>query len=159
MLHDGVSFNGKRNRSLSGVTREDHWQPAGQDRGSLTTIPAHGEQPRSKLRERLAAADLQAQVVRGKFGTDFYSLHAQHEACEAFIKSQGGEGWRLIKTDYGDGGLSGGTMERPTPQRLPADINQGLIDVVVVHKVDRLTPRSPTSRIWSSSPTFAKPQD
>ena len=70
---------------------------------------------------------------------DFNSLHAQREACEAFIKSQAGEGWRLIKTAYDDGGLSGGTMERPALQRLLADINQGVIDVVVVYKVDRLT--------------------
>ena len=70
---------------------------------------------------------------------DFNSLQAQREACEAFIKSQAGEGWRLVKTAYDDGGLSGGTMERPALQRLLADINQGLIDVVVVYKVDRLT--------------------
>jgi len=70
---------------------------------------------------------------------DFNSLHAQREACEAFIKSQEGEGWRLVKTAYDDGGLSGATMERPALQRLLADINQGLIDVVVVYKVDRLT--------------------
>ena len=70
---------------------------------------------------------------------DFNSLHAQREACEAFIKSQAGEGWRLVKTAYDDGGLSGGTMERPALQRLLSDINQGLIDVVVVYKVDRLT--------------------
>jgi DNA invertase Pin-like site-specific DNA recombinase len=70
---------------------------------------------------------------------DFNSLHAQREACEAFIKSQASEGWRLVKTAYDDGGLSGGTMERPALQRLLADINQGLIDVVVVYKVDRLT--------------------
>src|SRR5208282_1989790 len=70
---------------------------------------------------------------------DFNSLHAQREACEAFIKSQAGEGWRLVKTAYNDGGLSGGTMERPALQSLLADINQGMIDVVVVYKVDRLT--------------------
>src|SRR5258708_3366666 len=70
---------------------------------------------------------------------DFNSLQAQREACEAFIKSQAGEGWRLLKTAYDDGGLSGGTMERPALQRLLAEINQGLIDVVVVYKVDRLT--------------------
>ena len=29
---------------------------------------------------------------------DFNSLQAQREACEAFIKSQAGEGWRLVKT-------------------------------------------------------------
>src|ERR1700674_4963756 len=70
---------------------------------------------------------------------EFNALHAQREACEAFIKSQAGEGWRLIKTAYDDGGLSGATMERPALQRLMADIKQGLINVVVVYKVDRLT--------------------
>jgi site-specific DNA recombinase len=69
----------------------------------------------------------------------FNSLHAQREACEAFIKSQAGEGWKLIKTAYDDGGFSGGTMERPALQRLMGDIRQGLVDVVVVYKVDRLT--------------------
>jgi site-specific DNA recombinase len=70
---------------------------------------------------------------------NFNSLHAQREACESFIKSQAGEGWRLVKTAYDDGGLSGGTMERPALQRLLADIREKLIDVVVVYKVDRLT--------------------
>ncbi len=70
---------------------------------------------------------------------DFNSLHAQREACESFIKSQAGEGWKLIKTAYDDGGYSGGTIERPALQRLLADIRAGLIDVVVVYKVDRLT--------------------
>jgi site-specific DNA recombinase len=70
---------------------------------------------------------------------DFNSLHAQREACEAFTKSQASEGWRLFKAAYDDGGLSGGTMERPALQRLLSDINQSLIDVVVVYKVDRLT--------------------
>jgi site-specific DNA recombinase len=70
---------------------------------------------------------------------DFNSLHAQREACEAYIRSQAGEGWRLVKTAYDDGGISSGTMERPALQRLLADIKQGLIDIVVVYKVDRLT--------------------
>ena len=70
---------------------------------------------------------------------EFNSLHAQREACEAFIKSQAGEGWRLVKTAYDDGGLSGATVERPALQHLMSDLNQGLIDVVVVYKVDRLT--------------------
>src|SRR5437660_7507062 len=70
---------------------------------------------------------------------DFNSLHAQREACEAFIKSQTGEGWRVSKTSYDDGGLSGRTMERPALQRLLEDIRSGLVDVVVVYKVDRLT--------------------
>jgi site-specific DNA recombinase len=70
---------------------------------------------------------------------DFNSLHAQRETCEAFIKSQAGEGWRLLRTHYDDGGISGATMERPALQRLLEEIRQGLVDVVVVYKVDRLT--------------------
>jgi site-specific DNA recombinase len=70
---------------------------------------------------------------------DFNSLHAQREACEAFIKSQAGEGWRLIKTAYDDGGFSGGSMERPALQQLLEDIRQKRVDVIVVYKVDRLT--------------------
>ena len=70
---------------------------------------------------------------------EFNSLQAQREACAAFIKSQQGEGWKLVKTAYDDGGLSGGNMERPALQRLLDDIRHALIDVVVVYKVDRLT--------------------
>ena len=70
---------------------------------------------------------------------EFNSLHAQREACEAYVRSQQGEGWRLRKTAYNDGGLSGATMERPALKQLLADIEEGLVDVVVVYKVDRLT--------------------
>jgi site-specific DNA recombinase len=69
---------------------------------------------------------------------EFNSLHPQREACEAFIRSQQGEGWQLRKTRYDDGGLSGATVERPALQRLLAAIEEGLVDVVVVYKVDRL---------------------
>ena len=70
---------------------------------------------------------------------DFNSLDAQREAAEAYIKSQAHEGWKLIKTHYADGGLSGGTLERPALQALLGDIRARKIDVVVVYKVDRLT--------------------
>ncbi len=70
---------------------------------------------------------------------DFNSLDAQREACEAYIRSQAGEGWRVIKTAYDDGGFSGGSMKRPALTRLLSDIEAGAVDVVVVYKVDRLT--------------------
>jgi DNA invertase Pin-like site-specific DNA recombinase len=72
-------------------------------------------------------------------GQDFNSLHAQREAAEAYVKSQAQEGWRLLKARYDDGGLSGGTLERPALQSLLEDIRARKIDVVVVYKVDRLT--------------------
>ena len=70
---------------------------------------------------------------------EFNSLHAQREACEAYIRSQRHEGWSLVTTAYDDGGISGATMERPALQRLLTDIRSGRIDVVVTYKVDRLT--------------------
>ena len=70
---------------------------------------------------------------------DFNSLDAQHEACAAYIKSQASEGWKLVRERYDDGGISGGTLERPGLKRLLADIAAGHIDIVVVYKVDRLT--------------------
>ena len=69
----------------------------------------------------------------------FNSLHAQRDACEAYVRSQVGEGWTALPQAYDDGGFSGGSMERPGLKSLLADIASGLIDVVVVYKVDRLT--------------------
>ena len=69
----------------------------------------------------------------------FNSLHAQREACEAYVRSQASEGWTLVKAAYDDGGLSGGSLARPALQRLLADIRDRKVDVVVVYKVDRLT--------------------
>ncbi len=69
----------------------------------------------------------------------FNSLDAQREACEAYIKSQAHEGWQLVDAEYSDGGFSGGNLERPALKRLMADLRQGLIDTIVVYKVDRLT--------------------
>ena len=70
---------------------------------------------------------------------EFNSLHAQREACEAFIASQRSEGWVLVRDQYDDGGISGGTLDRPGLQQLMADIEDGLVDVVVVYKIDRLS--------------------
>lgn len=70
---------------------------------------------------------------------EFNSLDNQREAAEAHIRAQQFEGWQLIDTAYDDGGFSGGSMERPGLQRLLADVRAGLIDIIVVYKVDRLT--------------------
>ncbi|MEX6631950.1 recombinase family protein [Hyphococcus lacteus] len=69
----------------------------------------------------------------------FNSLDAQREACEAYIASQRHEGWKLVKTRFDDGGLSGGNMDRPALKALLAEIDAGRIDLIVVYKVDRLT--------------------
>jgi site-specific DNA recombinase len=68
----------------------------------------------------------------------FNSLHAQREACEAYVKSQQHEGWSVLPAVYDDGGFSGGSMERPALKRLLDDVRGGKVDVVVVYKIDRL---------------------
>lgn len=70
---------------------------------------------------------------------EFNSLDAQRDAGLAYIQSQRSEGWIAVPDRYEDGGISGGTLERPALKRLLADIEAGRIDSVVVYKVDRLT--------------------
>jgi len=69
----------------------------------------------------------------------FNSLDAQREACEAFIRSQRHEGWLPVTGTYDDGGYSGGSMDRPGLRALMQDVTAGLVDVIVVYKIDRLT--------------------
>ena len=70
---------------------------------------------------------------------EFNSLHAQRESCASYVASQKHEGWVLLRTAYDDGGLSGGSLERPALQRLMQDMRDGLVDQIVVYKIDRLT--------------------
>lgn len=70
---------------------------------------------------------------------EFNSLHAQREACQAYILSQRHEGWRALPALYDDGGVSGGTMDRPALARLLGDIRAKRLDLIVIYKVDRLT--------------------
>jgi site-specific DNA recombinase len=69
----------------------------------------------------------------------FNSLDAQREACEAYIKSQAHEGWKLIARKYDDGAFSGASLDRPALQELIDDVRANRIDIIVVYKVDRLT--------------------
>jgi DNA invertase Pin-like site-specific DNA recombinase len=70
---------------------------------------------------------------------EFNSLDAQRDACEAYVTSQKAEGWVALRDRYDDGGFSGGTLDRPALKQLLSDIEAGLIDVIVVYKIDRLS--------------------
>lgn len=69
----------------------------------------------------------------------FNSLHAQREACVSYVSSQKHEGWVLLPDHYDDGGVSGGTLQRPGLRKLLQDVDNGLVDQIVVYKIDRLT--------------------
>jgi len=85
---------------------------------------------------------------------DFNSLDAQHDAAEAYVRSQVHARWTLIRARYDDGGYSGGSTDRPALQQLLADVKARKVDVIVVYKVDRLT-RSLCSAISRMSESMA----
>jgi len=95
--------------------------------------------PGGASRPRLRCAIYTRKSSEEGLEQDFNSLHAQREACAAYVLSQVGEGWAELPGQYDDGGFSGGNMERPGLARLMADVDARRIDVVVVYKVDRLT--------------------
>ena len=70
---------------------------------------------------------------------EFNTLDAQRESCEAYVLSQKADGWKTLKTNYDDGGYSGGNIERPGLQGLIEDIKAKKVQIVVVYKIDRLT--------------------
>ena len=70
---------------------------------------------------------------------EFNSIDAQKKSGQAYVASQRSEGWIPVADDYHDPGFSGGNTERPGLKRLMADIERGLVDIVVVYKIDRLT--------------------
>jgi site-specific DNA recombinase len=93
--------------------------------------------PQSPKRQRCAIYTRKS--TEHNLDLEFNSLDAQREACEAYIKSQAHEGWRLIPDHYDDGGLSGASLNRPSLQQLLDEVRDGKIDIILVYKVDRLT--------------------
>lgn len=100
---------------------------------------ATGHHPTTKITPKVRCAIYTRKSSEEGLDMEFNSLDAQREACAAYILSQKPEGWVAVADRYDDGGISGGTLERPALKRLIADIEFGKVDVVVVYKIDRLS--------------------
>lgn len=100
---------------------------------------SHHQETAAPVQRRLRCAIYTRKSSEEGLDMEFNSLDAQRESCEAYIASQRSEGFAAIRERYDDGGHSGGTLERPALQRLLADVEAGLIDVIVVYKIDRLS--------------------
>ena len=70
---------------------------------------------------------------------EYNSLDAQRDACEAYIASQKSNGWECLPQHYDDGGISGGTLDRPALKELLRDAKNGQVDIIVIYKIDRLS--------------------
>ena len=100
---------------------------------------ATSHHPTTKITPKVRCAIYTRKSSEEGLDMEFNSLDAQREACAAYILSQKPEGWVAVADRYDDGGISGGTLERPALKRLIADIEFGKVDVVVVYKIDRLS--------------------
>ena len=126
----GVCVRGQAAQVADGNRPSDHRRPLVRPE-VLRAMSAHQKKLRCAVYTRKSTEE--------GLDQEFNSLDAQREACVAFIASQAGLGWRLVADHYDDGGISGGTMERPALKRLLQDIRDRKVDVVVVYKIDRLT--------------------
>jgi site-specific DNA recombinase len=124
------------NNTAVPATAKPRGRAPGSGRGSASSMP--GSAPKPPVRKLRCAVYTRKSNEEG-LDMEFNSLDAQREACEAYIQSQRPEGWVLVPDRYDDGGVSGGTLDRPALQRLLRDVEHGLVDVVVVYKIDRLS--------------------
>ena len=67
------------------------------------------------------------------------SIEVQTQACRAFIDAHREENWQAIDVVYADNGFSGANLQRPALRQLLDDTQSDRIDVVVVHRFDRLS--------------------
>ena len=70
---------------------------------------------------------------------EYNSLENQYDACAGFVKSHEADGWFIINKRYDDGGFSGGSLDRPVLKELLNDVNLGLIDKIIIYKLDRIS--------------------
>lgn len=73
--------------------------------------------------------------VSSEMQVDGFSLDVQHRANVALIE---GRGWQFVGS-YREEGASAKTTARPVFQRMLAEARAGRFDVIVVHKLDRLS--------------------
>src|ERR1700731_1394537 len=115
--------------------------PAGRARGSSAsgsgrcTLLQPREQAMARADPARAGLPVRCAIYTRKSSDEgleqeFNSLDAQREACEAYIVSQRHAGWVMLADMYDDGGLSGGTMERPALKRLLEDIKASKVQIV-----------------------------
>ena len=145
VVEGGFTWRGETWRSLSTIAEAitgSHWSgprffglgarsPA-REPDTTTPMTRRSNTDTAPSRSQVRCAIYTRKSSEEGLEQDFNSLDARREACEAYVRSQMHEGWVALPQMYDDGGISGGTLERPALQRLLADIKAGRIEAVVV---------------------------
>ena len=138
VLRDGFEWQGRPYKSLSAIARAI----TGTRWNGLAILwpqkPAGWRMSKPIVRKLRCAIYTRKSSEEG-LEQEFNSLDAQREACEAVHRQPEAGGLGRWPDHYDDGGVSGGTLDRPALKRLLADIEEGRVDVVVVYKIDRLS--------------------
>lgn len=77
--------------------------------------------------------------VEDKQDAQMPSIEVQTQACLTFIEAHRHENWQAIEAVYADNGYSGANLQRPALRRLFDDMQSDKVDIVVVHRFDRLS--------------------
>ena len=70
---------------------------------------------------------------------DYTSIDAQRDTCMEYIRQHAADGWEFTGKVYADGGFSGGNTDRPAFQEMMDVARAGMIDVIVIYKLDRIS--------------------
>jgi site-specific DNA recombinase len=85
---------------------------------------------------RIRAAVYTRKSTTTGLDSDFTTLDNQRDRGESLVASQD---WEVVRTRYDDGGFSGGNTDRPALQQLLRDVEAGLVDAIIVYRLDRIT--------------------
>ncbi|MGO2961267.1 MAG: recombinase family protein [Carnobacterium maltaromaticum] len=96
-------------------------------------------------------AALYIRVSTQEQANEGYSISAQTERLSNYAKAMD----LLVVETYIDPGISGAKLERPALQQMIKDIEKGIIDVVLVYKLDRLS-RSQKNTLYLIEDVFLK---
>ena len=111
-----------------------------QRRQTVTRRPCTGTRPADPTAtKQVRCAIYTRKSTEEGLDQNFNSLDAQRDACESYIASQKSEGWVMLRERYDDGGYSGGNVNRPGLTKMLNDVREGLVDTIVVYKIDRLS--------------------
>ncbi len=141
VMETGFAYDGKTFASLSEIASDitGHQMEWAAVLRSAIEASVRRSPPMANNPKPLRCAIYTRKSTEHGLELEFNSLDAQREACEAYIKSQASQGWRVLPQHYDDPAYSGGNLDRPALKKLLVDIDAGQVDVVVVYKIDRLT--------------------